>query len=68
MTTLQASAVAGTPSHHGTPAAAGTLCNYDDGNPIAAYLDLSWGRIGWCSKHLSATGDWPARLWRETWE
>lgn len=41
------------------------LCHYGDGNKVAAYLDLAWGQIGWCSKHLAHIGDWPARLYKE---
>jgi hypothetical protein len=41
------------------------LCHYGDGQKVAVYLDLAWGQIGWCSKHLAHIGDWPARLYKE---
>jgi hypothetical protein len=42
-----------------------SLCHYGDGQKVAVYLDLAWGPIGWCSKHLAHVGDWPARLFEE---
>ena len=52
---------------HGTPLAhpAADLCWYDDQRPIAVYIEVPSGRIGWCTGHLSRVGDWPARCAEE---
>jgi hypothetical protein len=42
------------------------LCHYDDGNLALVYIEVPWGRIGWCRKHLVNVGDWPARFFEES--
>ena len=65
----------GDPVFQGTAAAASPLpqrhpatdrlCWYDCGREIAVYIEVTWGKIGYCRVHLARIEDWPARNYLE---